>query len=215
MSFTIFHPKILAFASIGIAVIYLHTQRSELRGGLGSLKSFGGVKLAYDAETSTTTGVSGRLFEGRKVRTFDTVQLQKITAIPLKITPDCKLWAVVTTIHSPTKSIHKVVEQPQICTVIVADKKTPTEEYLDLEREKKSVTFLSVQKQNAMTMEIHNELPWNHFGRKNLASDTKVLKKEMHRSCCSTQVLFLCEGWCWMGVFVITLYFKPVRGWIQ
>ena len=79
----------------------------------------------------------------------------------------CSKWAVVTTIHAPTVSIHKVVEQPNFCLVIVADLKTPTKEYLELESAR--VHFLSVEKQKKMQdMVITDKLPWNHFDRKNL-----------------------------------------------
>ena len=123
-----------------------------------------------DVEKTPTviSGVSGHVFTGERVRTF-TKRLQNSprSANELKTTNTCSKWAVVTTIHAPTISIHKVVEQPIFCVVIVADLKTPTKDYLELESAR--VHFLSVEKQKKMQdMVITDKLPWNHFGRKNL-----------------------------------------------
>ena len=113
-----------------------------------------------------TSGVSGHVFTGEQTRTF-TKRLQNTRMIPMNRTHICSKWAVVTTINAPTLSIHKVANQSNFCVVIVADRKTPTKEYLELESER--VYFLSVEKQEKMQdMAITTELPWNHFGRKNL-----------------------------------------------
>jgi len=125
-------------------------------------------KSTSRSDDSTMSGVSGHVFSGERIRTFAQNQrLKNPSRNSLNTTSSCSKWAVVTTINAPTLSIHKVVEQSEFCVVIVADRKTPTKEYLDLESER--VYFLSVEKQEAMqNMEIISELPWNHFGRKNL-----------------------------------------------
>jgi len=118
------------------------------------------------SEDLATSGVSGHIFTGERVRTFaKRLQIPRLDS--LTTTSTCSEWAVVTTIHAPTKSIHKVLEQPDFCVIIVADRKTPIKEYSHLESER--VHLLSVEKQeNMQDMAITNILPWNHFGRKNL-----------------------------------------------
>ena len=117
-------------------------------------------------ENEATSGVSGHVFTGEQTRTF-TKRLQNTRMNPIHRTHICSKWAVVTTINAPTISIHNVVDQSNFCVVIVADIKTPTKEYLELESER--IYFLSVEKQEKMQdMAITTELPWNHFGRKNL-----------------------------------------------
>jgi len=122
--------------------------------------------------TTTTTGVSGHVFSGKRIRTFTfTKQYLKQTTPSdiLLTTSTCTRWGVVTTINAPTQSIYNVLNQTKLCLVIVADLKTPTKKYLALEEKHDTVTFLSVEDQKVMQdFEITSELPWNHFGRKNL-----------------------------------------------
>ena len=122
--------------------------------------------LSQHRHDNFISGVSGKIFSGTRIRTF--FQREPPPKIKLVRTdPICSHWAVVTTINAPTLAIHSVINQPKFCVVIVADLKTPTKEYFELESEK--IHFLSVQKQEDMgEMEIVNELPWNHFGRKNI-----------------------------------------------
>lgn len=123
-------------------------------------------KMVVSPPNEATSGVSGHVFTGEQTRTF-TKRLQNTRMIPMNRTHICSKWAVVTTINAPTLSIHKVMNQTNLCVVIVADRKTPTKEYRELESER--IYFLSVEKQEKMQdMAITTELPWNHFGRKNL-----------------------------------------------
>ena len=122
----------------------------------------------YNTDNPTITGLSGTVFSGKRIRIF-AQRLQTSTLNTISTTSTCSKWGVVTTINSPTKSIHKVVDQLDICVVIVADRKTPQKEYIALEKTSKRVSFLSVEEQEAMQgFEIVREIPWNHFGRKNL-----------------------------------------------
>ena len=117
------------------------------------------------------SGVSGRVFQGEKIRGYIQSQADDSDPKPLSMSPDCqnKMWGVSTTINAPTDSIMKVVKQRDVCLVIVADRKTPIEQYLTLEKQQSTVSFLSVEEQEALQdWEITSLLPWNHFGRKNL-----------------------------------------------
>lgn len=117
-------------------------------------------------ESEATSGVSGNIFTGERVRTF-TKFLLNPELDSINMTPICSNWAVVTTINAPTVSIRKVILNNESCVVIVADLKTPEKEYLEMQS--KQVHFLSVDYQKKMqNMVISNQIPWNHFGRKNL-----------------------------------------------
>ena len=117
-------------------------------------------------EGEALSGVSGQLFTGERVRSFSG-QTQWPQPSTLKTSRTCSKWAVCTTIHSMTPAIYKISEKSDFCLVIVADHKTPIKEYMKMES--KSFHFLSVEKQEAMnTMAIAHEIPWNHYGRKNI-----------------------------------------------
>jgi len=129
------------------------------------------VSALLQGVSGTVQGVSGTVFSGDKIRKFNrkslTNTVEELATIQFSTQYPCSKWAVVTTINAPTVSIHKVVDQSNFCVVIVADRKTPSKEYFELESER--VYFLSVDKQEKMQdMAITQELPWNHFGRKNL-----------------------------------------------
>ena len=130
------------------------------------------TQLLTQKTQATTTGVSGHVFSGKRIRTFTFTKQHLKQTTPSDIlltTSKCTRWGVVTTINAPTQSIYNVLNQTKLCLVIVADLKTPTKKYLALEKKHDVVSFLSVEDQKAMQdFEITSELPWNHFGRKNL-----------------------------------------------
>ena len=132
---------------------------------------------------STTTGVSGKVFQGNKIRKYDTTQLLRLSpetpftwidSVFASLTPNCTSWGVVTTIHSPTKSMELAIAEIGLCLVIVCDKKTPIEDYqkmIEKSSTKSFVRVLTVEDQDDMKskgLDIVNSLPWNHFGRKNI-----------------------------------------------
>jgi len=71
-------------------------------------------------------------------------------------------WVVVTTINYPTDAIKKLAALPGWRVVVVADKKTPKDWKWE------NCDFLSVEKQKELGYYMHDLLPWNHYGRKNL-----------------------------------------------
>lgn len=74
----------------------------------------------------------------------------------------CPIWAVVTTIHYPTEALKKLNSLSQVHLVVVADKKTPSDWYLE------GCDFLSVDKQLSLNYRIIPLIPWNHYSRKNI-----------------------------------------------
>jgi hypothetical protein len=82
---------------------------------------------------------------------------------------------VVTTIFKPSAAMEKVASLPGWCLVIVADKKTPDELYLQgLAKAQDHVVYLSAKVQEDMAAgggalgQFVSGLPWNHFSRKNV-----------------------------------------------
>lgn len=71
-------------------------------------------------------------------------------------------WIVVTTINYPTQALKKLAIIPGWRLVVVADKKTPRDWYLD------NCEFLSVEKQESLDFALVKLLPWNHYARKNI-----------------------------------------------
>ncbi|HSW74035.1 MAG TPA: STELLO glycosyltransferase family protein [Candidatus Limnocylindria bacterium] len=71
-------------------------------------------------------------------------------------------WIVVTTIQYPTPALKKLASLSDWRLVVVADKKTPSDWYLE------NCIFLSVQAQQELPYKIIKFLPWNHYSRKNI-----------------------------------------------
>jgi len=158
-----FEKKLIPVLIVSLILLFV-SHRHRLRNVITIIH--GKMFSEENTDNKATSGVSGHVFTGEKTRTFSK-RLQNPKMTPLNTIHICSKWAVVTTINAPTISIHKVVDQSNFCVVIVADHKTPTKEYFELESER--VYFLSVEKQEKMQdMAITTELPWNHFGRKNL-----------------------------------------------
>ena len=124
------------------------------------------------------SGVSGKLFTANIVRK-STENCALVDRPPLFMTRDadavdCKLWGVVTTIHGPTLALRLAAQVPDLCLVIVADLKTPTAEngtFGLVADGCRVVKYLSIEKQMSLHrdgLKFVTEVPWNHFGRKNL-----------------------------------------------
>jgi len=82
------------------------------------------------------TGVTGVLFKGEKIRTFDGTPLFRSTP-PTKTKPSvqvdpdihCENWNVVTTIFELSVAVARAAKLEGWCTVVVGDTKTPDEVY--------------------------------------------------------------------------------------
>lgn len=71
-------------------------------------------------------------------------------------------WIVVTTIQYPTEQLKKIAQIPDWRLVVVGDKKTPVDWYLE------NCDYLSPERQLELGYELTNLLPWNHYSRKNI-----------------------------------------------
>ena len=138
--------------------------------------------LEQDVESrqqrNQNSGVSGKLFVAN-IKRKSSESCALVDALPPFTMRDadaldCKLWGVVTTIHGPTMALRLAARVPDLCLVIVADRKTPTAEngsYGIVADGCRVVKYLSVEKQMSLKrdgLRFVTEIPWNHFGRKNL-----------------------------------------------
>lgn len=84
--------------------------------------------------------------------------------------PRCDRWAVVTTIFEPSDAVKTVAQVPGWCLVVVGDAKGPNGYNISTTAADSHVVFLdaSSQVELASLLPFVDELPWNHFGRKNV-----------------------------------------------
>ena len=74
----------------------------------------------------------------------------------------CSHWVVITSIFPPTTLIRQLeMLYPTWCTVVVGDRKSP-------KLYNSSVIFLTDAMQESLPYSLIKNLPWNHFGRKNV-----------------------------------------------
>jgi hypothetical protein len=71
-------------------------------------------------------------------------------------------WIVVTTIQYPTEQLRKLNKMSDWHLVVVGDRKTPSDWYLE------NCIYLSPSKQMELGYELASLLPWNHYSRKNI-----------------------------------------------
>lgn len=71
-------------------------------------------------------------------------------------------WIVVTSINYPTKALKKLAALKDWHLVVVGDKKTPVDWYLE------NCDYLSPETQDHLGFHITKLLPWNHYSRKNI-----------------------------------------------
>lgn len=72
-------------------------------------------------------------------------------------------WIVVTTIQSPTEALKRLAQLDDWQLLVVGDKKTPTDWYLD-----EKTIYLSAEDQETLPYALCTLLPWNHYARKNI-----------------------------------------------
>lgn len=73
-------------------------------------------------------------------------------------------FLVITTINAPNDAIKKFAALGDWQIVLIGDRKSPVCERAPMDR----VTFLSIEDQKSLGFRVHDELPYNHYGRKNL-----------------------------------------------
>ena len=76
-------------------------------------------------------------------------------------------WVVITSIFSPSRLMSQLEQQPEFCTVVVADRKTPVAAWAAVTASGR-VRLLTVEAQLALGYRITPLLAFNHFSRKNI-----------------------------------------------
>lgn len=79
----------------------------------------------------------------------------------------CKLWAVLTTVFSPSEAVRRFLYKKEWCVVIVGDRELPVG-YRFNTTMGSNLIFLSAEDQEAIGSRFVSGLPWNSFGRKNV-----------------------------------------------
>ncbi|XP_060071688.1 uncharacterized protein LOC132551553 [Ylistrum balloti] len=130
--------------------------------------------------------VTGSLFSGGIVRTLLPTSITnkyKYLAMLDKM-PECNNWAVVTTIHSPSKAVKTIASLSNWCLVIVADNLTPLEgtylQGLGFDKARNRIKYLSVKEQSKLYPLLSEIIPNNHFGRKNIGYMYAIHHKAKH-----------------------------------
>jgi len=77
-------------------------------------------------------------------------------------------YIVTTTIHPPTEAILKFCSKSDWKFIIIGDLKTPTAEYLLLEKQYPNVQYLTPQDQEMRYKELSDILGWNTVERRNI-----------------------------------------------
>jgi hypothetical protein len=77
-------------------------------------------------------------------------------------------YIVTTTIYSPSEAIHKFITFNEWQLIIVGDKKTPHNEYIQLEQQNKNVKYLTPEYQEEHYKELSDAIGWNKIQRRNI-----------------------------------------------
>lgn len=80
-----------------------------------------------------TDATSGRLFEMQRIRSYvrgisdfhDNSTLMPLLDETGQPFPICEVWAVITSINPPTKTVSQLAAMPDVCVCVVADVKSP------------------------------------------------------------------------------------------
>jgi len=75
---------------------------------------------------------------------------------------------VTTTIYSPSEATLKFCEKSDWTFIIVGDKKTPHNEYLELEKRYSNVKYLTPEYQETNYRELSDSIGWNSIERRNV-----------------------------------------------
>ena len=116
------------------------------------------------------------MIKGQQIREYDVNTLKftsfnpsnsKPQSFVLPIHDTCSKWSVVTTIFEPSNPVRYQAMLSDWCLVVVGDKKGPLN--YDITN-KSTFFFLSANEQIELIKHFSmiNNIPWNHFGRKNV-----------------------------------------------
>lgn len=164
--------QVIVLVSLAIITLttYLVSSKSCVPDGNASLSYY--RMFEEDKKPSMETvidAVSGKFFEMKERRKYQGKRLadfEKPSTFTLeKDELVCNYWAVITSINPPTTIVKQLASvKENLCTVIVADKKSPTEYVVN----NTNVVYLTVEKQEELKYNIMQLVPWNHFARKNI-----------------------------------------------
>lgn len=156
-------------------------------------------------DTAISAASQGKLWTPRRLRTFPVTSLLDFNNIsnsnsdtermPQLVTPrpNCTLWAVVTTIFAPSRTLHQLRALPaetssttsagtnpdyassnsnSWCVVVVGDRKTDDDAWRQFVANRSHMHYLSAADQESSRLlagyRLLRHVPWNHFGRKNV-----------------------------------------------
>lgn len=112
-------------------------------------------------------GTSGTLFIPQEINhyIYQSPMFENHYINPFFKKNKCNFWGVTTTIFNESYAIKQVKNLKNWCIVVVGDKKT--RDYYNNFNTKRSV-YLSPYEQSKLGFKILEDIPWNHFGRKNI-----------------------------------------------
>ena len=137
------------------------------------------IQTSTDLPKWAVSGATGPTFSGDVVRHFPKDKLKFSSFSPERVTrpdnktePWCELWAVVTTIFNVSEAVRRQAKLRNWCLVVVFDMQSP-ETYktgwIAGERDNAVVYLRPEEQTNLHTVKSFvDNLPWNHFGRKNI-----------------------------------------------
>jgi hypothetical protein len=138
----------------------------------------GGPDFRSLQSVAAVSGSTGKLFSGEPFRTRPALtslvgeSVGKTTLKWLTEQVPCKgtQWAALTTINEPSEAVKNLLSAGGWCLVVVGDLKGPLEYKLPL-FSSDSLVFLDAtfQKKLAEESAFIANIPWSHFGRKNIA----------------------------------------------
>jgi len=121
-------------------------------------------------------GTSGELFVGQRFRTWQgpKMHIPPHDKTSKTATYNCTHWSVVTTIFTPSVALKKqmFINKSHWCIIIIGDMKGPSSNEMEVfvRQLPARVFYLNYTEQEKMAKQIPflTDLPWNHFGRKNV-----------------------------------------------
>lgn len=128
-----------------------------------SRRSFGGHS---DSTGSLFLGDAERVFVKERLNFTEDL----FESVCYKYHSSCENWGVLTSIFLPNEAVRRFHYLENWCLVIVGDLQSPSEYRLISSRMRgDQFVYLSPEEQTKFLQKFSNILPWNSFGRKNIA----------------------------------------------
>lgn len=126
---------------------------------------------------ANTSSATGKLFLGERIRNYfeaiSQARHRNLLSLDVKSKCSSKNWAVLTTINAETEAVRKAANLSGWCVVVVGDEIGPKSYPI-----RDNVIFLDVDSQRLMEQSnaFVAQIPWGHFGRKNVGYLYAVLQ---------------------------------------